>query len=37
MVRIKNGKLLCTGKGCHTVHEAREVIDPANEDLGLYA
>ena len=29
---LKNGKLSCLGKGCHTVYEAREVIDPANDD-----
>jgi hypothetical protein len=33
---LKNGKFSCIGKGCHTVYEAREVIDPANEDYRLY-
>ena len=37
MTRLKNDKLLCLGKGCHTVYEAREVIDPANaEDWRLW-
>jgi hypothetical protein len=35
MTRTKNGRLLCTGKGCHTVYEAREVIDPENGDWPL--
>jgi hypothetical protein len=33
---LKNGKFSCLGKGCHTVYEPREVIDPANEDYRLY-
>ena len=33
---LKNGKFSCLGKGCHTVYEGREVIDPANPDYGLY-
>jgi hypothetical protein len=33
---LRNGKFSCLGKGCHTVYEARAVIDPANEDYGLY-
>ena len=36
MTRLKNGKLLCSGKGCHSVYEARDVIDPANEDYRLW-
>jgi len=36
MTRLKNDKWLCLGKGCHTVYEAREVIDPANDDYRLY-
>jgi hypothetical protein len=36
MTRLRNGKWLCNGKGCHTVYEAREVIDPANDDCRLY-
>jgi hypothetical protein len=36
MVVLKNGKLLCTGKGCHTVYEPEEVIDPANDDYRLW-
>ena len=33
---LKNGKLSCIGRGCHTVYEARDVIDPANEVYWLY-
>jgi hypothetical protein len=32
MVRTRNGKWLCRGRGCHTIYEAREVIDPESED-----
>ena len=32
MTRLKNGKLLCLGKSCHTVYEPRHVIGPGNED-----
>lgn len=32
---LPNGKFSCLGQGCHTVYEALEVIDPANEDCGL--
>jgi len=32
MTRLKNDKWLCLGRGCHTVYEAREVIDPANDE-----
>ena len=32
MSRIKNGKLLCHGRGCHTVYEPRQVIDPESDD-----
>jgi len=32
MVRTKNGKLLCRGKGCHTIYAPSEVIDPENDD-----
>jgi len=28
--------LLCRGRGCHTVYDARDVIDPENEDYALY-
>src|SRR5438876_932445 len=28
---LRNGKFSCLGKGCHSVYEARDVIDPANE------
>jgi hypothetical protein len=33
---LLNGKLSCLGKGCHTVHEPREVIDPESEDYRLW-
>jgi hypothetical protein len=36
MVRTMNGKWLCRGRGCHTIYEAREVIDPENEDYRLW-
>ena len=36
MVVNKNGRLMCLGKGCHSIHDAREVIDPENEDYRLY-
>ena len=31
-----NGTFNCLGKGCQTVYEARDVIDPGNDDYGLY-
>ena len=36
MRRLKNGKLSCLGKGCHTVYEPREVIDPRSDDYRLW-
>ena len=36
MTRTMNGKWLCRGRGCHTIYESREVIDPENEDYGLW-
>jgi ribosome biogenesis protein Nip4 len=36
MVVLRNGRFLCRGRGCHTVYEAKDVIDPENEDYGLY-
>lgn len=36
MPLLRNGKFSCLGKGCHTVYEAQQVIDPKNEDYGLY-
>jgi hypothetical protein len=36
MTRTKNGKWLCGGRGCHTIYESREVIDPENEDYRLW-
>jgi hypothetical protein len=36
MRRLKNGKFSCLGKACHTVYEARDVIDPTNDDYRLY-
>jgi hypothetical protein len=35
MTRLKNGKLLCTGRECHTVYEPEQVIDPGNDDFSL--
>jgi hypothetical protein len=37
MRRPLNGKVSCLGKGCQTVYEAHEVIDPENENDGLWA
>jgi len=36
IVRTKNGNWLCRGRGCHTIYEAREVIDPDNDDYKLW-
>jgi hypothetical protein len=36
MRRLKNDKLSCLGRGCHTVYEAREVIDPGSDDYRLW-
>jgi hypothetical protein len=36
MVRTKNGKLLCRGRGCHTIYRPEEVIDPTNDDNRLW-
>jgi hypothetical protein len=36
MVRTKNGRWLCGGRGCHTMYDAREVIDLENEDYRLW-
>lgn len=36
MVVLSNGRLLCRGRGCHMVYEAREVIHSENEDYRLY-
>ena len=33
---LLNGKFSCLGKGCHTIYEARDVIDPGNADFGIY-
>ena len=33
---LRNGRWLCTGRGCHSVYDAAEVIDPANDDYRLY-
>ncbi len=33
---LRNGKFSCTGRGCHSVYEAREVIDRGNEDYRIY-
>jgi len=31
------GRLLCRGRGCHSIYDAAEVIDPANEDYRTWA
>jgi hypothetical protein len=36
MVRLKNGKWLCNGSGCHAFYEASDVIDPENADYRLW-
>jgi hypothetical protein len=36
MTRLKNGKFLCLGRGCHSVYAPREVVDPENEDYRLW-
>ena len=36
MTRLKNGKFLCNGHGCHTVYEPAQVIDPGNDDYKLW-
>ncbi len=33
---MRNGRFLCTGRGCHTIYDAREVIHPQNDDYRLY-
>jgi hypothetical protein len=33
---LRNGKFSCLGKGCHTIYEPREVIDPSSDDFGIY-
>jgi hypothetical protein len=33
---LRNGRFLCTGRGCHSVYDARDVIDQENEDYSLY-
>ena len=34
--RLENGKLSCLGKGCHSVYEPREVIDPEGDGCRLW-
>jgi hypothetical protein len=36
MMRLKNGRWLCLGRECHSVYDAREVIDLENEDYRLW-
>lgn len=36
MVVLRNGRFLCRGRGCHSIYDAKDVIDPENEDYGLY-
>lgn len=31
-----NGRLLCTGKGCHSIYDPVEVIDPESPDYAIY-
>ena len=33
---LRNGKFSCLGRGCHSVYEAREVIDPSSADYAVY-
>ncbi len=37
MRQLKNGKLSCLGRGCHTVYEPRDVIGPGSDDYRLWA
>jgi hypothetical protein len=37
MVVLRNGRLLCRGRGCHTIFDAAEVVDPKNDDYRLCA
>ena len=32
MVVLRNGRFLCRGRDCHSIYDAREVIDQENED-----
>ena len=36
MTRLKNDRWMCLGRGCHSVYEARDVIDPESEDYRIY-
>jgi hypothetical protein len=36
MVVLLNGRLLCQGRGCHTVYDASDVIDRESEDYRLW-
>jgi hypothetical protein len=33
---LRNGRFLCTGRGCHSIYDAGQVIDPENPDYALY-
>lgn len=36
IVVLRNRRFLCRGRGCHSIYDAAEVIDPENEDYRLY-
>jgi hypothetical protein len=36
MTRLKNGRRLCLGRGCHTVYDAADVIDPDSDDYSMW-
>jgi hypothetical protein len=36
MTRLKNGRLLCLGRECHSVYDPAEVIHPESEDYRLW-
>jgi hypothetical protein len=36
MVVLRNGRFLCRGRGCHSIYDASQVINPENEDYALY-
>jgi hypothetical protein len=35
-VVLRNGCFLCRGRGCHSIYDASEVIDPENDDYRLW-
>lgn len=36
MVVLRNGRFLCRGRGCHSIYDAADVIDPENEDYRIH-